>query len=90
MKPGHAHALYDAYQAKLGDWHSRPTSRDDEAAPELPGCEGTGEIQGNTSRRYPMDPQNDVSSPCPGCSDCDPEDDEAEAPTSGTKREGDR
>lgn len=36
-------------------------------------CGGSGEIEGNTTRGYPKDPQNDVSFPCHGCPDCEPE-----------------
>jgi hypothetical protein len=36
-------------------------------------CDGSGEIYGNTTWGYPKDPQNDVSSPCPGCENCEPE-----------------
>lgn len=53
---------------------SRAEAARDEAPDEE--CDGSGEIHGNTTRGYPLDPQNDVSYPCPGCENCEPEEDD--------------
>lgn len=49
-------------------------------------CDGSGEIHFN--RSCGKEPWNDDSYECPGCLNCEPEDDAAYGATSGTKREG--
>jgi hypothetical protein len=73
---GHASWLAQAhagYRLMRDDDYS-PAAREEYADDPEP-CDGSGEIHGNTSRGYPLDPQNDVSWPCPGCENCEPDDD---------------